>query len=144
MEYQSCLNKQEKLKTLFLNCTTQEKRYEKMIELGHHLPPYPENFKTPEYLVKGCQSLLYLKSYFKKNCINFIAFSEALISAGLAAMLLSIYNEEKPEVLIKCPPIVLKELKILNYLSPSRSNGLRSLYLKMQKEALNHLCQKSL
>ena len=139
MDYQTCLEKQKKLKTLFSHCSTQEKKYEKIIELGHSLTPYPEIFKTSQYLVKGCQSLLYLKTSFKENHMYFEAFSNALISAGLAALLIFIYNEETPQVLFKCPPTVLKELKILDYLSPSRANGLRSLYLRMQKEALKGL-----
>ena len=142
MDYQSCLEKQEKLKRCFSHHRSPEEKYIKIIELGRSLPPYPKECRTDEFLVKGCQSLLYLKSACKQSGMHFIAASDALISAGLASLLHMIYNEESPETILKCPPIVLKELNITHYLSPSRANGLKSLYLKMQQDALKTLTAK--
>ena len=110
-----------------------------MIELGRSLKPYPKEDQTSDYLVKGCQSQLFLKATFKEGLIHFEAKSDALISAGLAALLLMIYDQQPPEAILKCPPTVLKELEITSYLSPSRANGLRSVYLRMQQEAVKAL-----
>lgn len=139
MNFQSCLEKQNRLKESFSSHQTPEDRYSKIIELGRSLPPYPAENETPEHLVKGCQSLLYLKSTYENGIIYFTAASDALISAGLASLLLSIYSGETPEAILKCPPTVLTELHITNYLSQNRANGLRSLYLKMQQDALKAL-----
>ncbi len=68
--------------------------------------------------------------------MHFVAQSDALISSGLAALLLAIYQKESPETVIKCSPTVLKELNFASYLSPSRANGLSSLYLRMQQDAV--------
>ena len=137
MKFKSCLLKQDELKKLFLAFSTPEKKYEKVIELGRSLPSYPSSYMTDEHLVKGCQSRLYLHSQIKGGNIYYHAYSDALISAGLAALLLKVYNGESPEAVIKCPPHILKELGLLHLLTPSRSNGLKSLYMKMQQQAFN-------
>lgn len=139
MEFKSCLDNQEKLRALFAPYHEAEERYTKLIEIGRTLKPYPKMYETAEYLVKGCQSLLYLKSEIQMEKMSFLVSSNALISSGLAALLLMIYEGEPAESIIKCPPIVLKELKLTSYLSPSRVNGLRSLYLRMQQEAIKKI-----
>ena len=139
MEFKSCLENQDKLKKIFSSRPTAEEKYTKVIELGRSLKPYPKEDQTSDYLVKGCQSQLFLKATFKEGLIHFEAKSDALISAGLAALLLMIYDQQPPEAILKCPPTVLKELEITSYLSPSRANGLRSVYLRMQQEAVKAL-----
>lgn len=141
--FQSCLTKQQRVKEIFVNCTTTQMKYEKIIELGRSLPPYPAAYKTVDRLVKGCQSQMFLFTSFSEGKILFQPYSEALISAGLAALLLAVYNDEPPEVILSCPPDFLEELGIHGSLSPSRSNGLSSLFLRMKQEALNFLVAKS-
>ena len=141
--FESCLNRQEEIKKLFRSASTPESKYQKIIELGKKLPPYPETLKTPEHIVQGCQSTLYLASTLSINRISFQAYSEALISSGLVYILLYIYSDQPPEAILKCPPPFLDDLGILSSLSPSRSNGLSSLYLKMQQEAIKHLLPSS-
>ncbi len=137
--FKTCLEKQQRIKTLFSNCCTPGQKYEKIIELGRSLPPYPLEFKTPEHLVKGCQSEMYLQAQFNDGKLQFTAHSEALVSAGLAALLLLIYNDEPPEAIIACAPAVLDELGISASLSPSRSNGLASLFQNMKRHAIKFL-----
>jgi cysteine desulfuration protein SufE len=137
--FASCLAKQAQVKQLFSTCKEAEKKYEKLIELGRTLPPFPEKYKIPENLVKGCQSQMYLHA----TCINgkcfFQAHSEALISAGLVALLLLVYNDELPEAILSCPPLFLEELQLHKSLSPGRSNGLAGLLLRLKQEALKFL-----
>lgn len=137
--FESCLHKQTLAKKIFEACATSEEKYQKIIELGKNLPPFPSLNKTPEHLVKGCQSTMYLRSYCQEAKMYFEIYSEALISAGLAALLLSVYQEEFPEVILKCPPLFLEELGLYAALSPSRSSGLSSLFLRMKQEALKVL-----
>lgn len=135
----ACLEKQRKVKFLFDGCVTAEQKYQKIIELGRQLPPYPAELKTPERLVKGCQSAMYLHSQLVDGKVQFRAFSEALISAGLAALLIAVYCDEPPETILTCPLHLLEELGIDGTLSPGRSNGLASLFQRMKKDALNFL-----
>lgn len=68
--------------------------------------------------------------------MQFSAFSEALISAGLASLLIEVYGNEPPVTILKCPPNFLEALGMLSLLSPGRSHGLRNLFLRMQQLAL--------
>lgn len=135
MEFTSCLAKQKNLKSLLASCTTPDQLYAKIIELGRSLPPFPEDQKIPAHLVKGCQSQMYLISSMKEGKIYFSIHSDALISAGLGALLLAIYDGEPPQALLLCPPTVLKELNLPQLLSPGRANGLASLFAKMREFA---------
>lgn len=137
--HNSCLTKQQKLNQLFAGCSTSQQKYEKIIELGRQLPHYPSEFKTLQRRVAGCQSEMYLHTSMKGDKIQFQIFSEALISAGLAALLLYVYHDEPPEVILTCPPLFLDELGIHDSLSPGRSNGLSSLFLRMKQEALKRV-----
>jgi cysteine desulfuration protein SufE len=134
--FDSCLEKQQKLKDLLLACSSEEEKYEKIIELGRQQPPLSECYKTAENLVSGCQSQTYLHSYELNDKIIFEAASDALISAGLAALLIKVYSEETTEVILKCPPTYLDELGIRSSLTPNRANGLYSMHLRMKQDAL--------
>ncbi len=139
ISYPSCEKKQQKLLDLFSSCSTPDARYQKIIELGRALPPYPPELMTPERIVSGCQSIVYLASTLHEGRVQFQVRSEALISAGLAALLLAVYNDETPEIILKCPPAFLDKLGIPASLTPGRSNGLSSMYLRMKQEALKYL-----
>jgi cysteine desulfuration protein SufE len=144
MLFGSCLTKQRHVIELFSLCSNSQMKYEKIIDLGRRLPPYPVDLKTVDRLVKGCQSQMYLSAVLNNGKIHFSAYSEALISLGLAALLLAVYNDEPPEAVLNCPPSFLEELGIHDSLSPGRSNGLASLFLRMKKEALNFLVAHNL
>ena len=113
-----------------------EQRYQTLMEMGRALPPFPEELKTPDRIVKGCQSILYLNGTLKDGKIYFEAHADALISAGLAALLIAAYSGETPETILKCPPTFISELGIATSLSPGRSNGLAHIHLRMKQDAL--------
>ncbi len=118
---------------------SREELYQTIMEMGRELPPFEESWKTEENLVTGCQSILYLYSALNQDKLFFYAFSDALISKGLAALLISFYNGRTPEDVLKIPPTFIEELNIPQALSPSRAGGLASLHLKMKQQALQHL-----
>jgi cysteine desulfuration protein SufE len=136
MSIMSINEKQKKIIELFAGCATAEERYNKIIELGQGSKRLAADDRVPENLVKGCQSLMYLKTEFDGERIYFTAESDALISAGLAALLIMVYSGETPEVVLKSPPTYLEEIGITAALSPNRANGLYSLHLRMKQEAL--------
>lgn len=136
MSFENCKHRQEELIHLFSNLPKTEDKYEKLIELGRELPPFPKDLMTDACLVKGCQSTLYLHSELKSAKLYCQVFSNAFISAGLAAVLISIYNYEPPEAVIQCPPYLLKKIGIFDLLSPNRVNGLKSFYIRMQQDAI--------
>ena len=132
---ESCLKKQTDLKILFEPLSRTE-RYEKIIELGKSLPTFPTAERIPENLVHGCQSLMYLTCTFQNDILYLNADSDALISKGLAALLLHIYNNESPQTILTCPPTVIKELGLTALISPGRANGLAALYTRILKEVI--------
>lgn len=140
--YESCLEKQKKLKELFADCTTEDLKYQKLIELGRQQNKLPTTDKIPENLVKGCQSTMYLTSRLQNGRVIFAAESDALMSAGLGVVLMKVYSDEPPETILKCPPTFLEELGIGANLTASRANGLHSIHLRMKQEALKHYIQQ--
>jgi cysteine desulfuration protein SufE len=128
-----------RLEEAFKNAPTQEERYALLIQMGKDLPPLPASFRTPENLVPGCQSLLYLKTTFEDGKLYFHPASDALISAGLAALLSNVYSGETPETILRHSPDFLNHLGIHASLSPNRSNGLSQIHLKMKQAALKFL-----
>lgn len=117
-----------------------EERYMQIIELGKDLSPYPKELITQEHLVAGCQSILYFASRDNEEKITFFAQTDALISRGLAAVLIYVYSNELPEIILKTSPNFLSDLGILGALSPSRSNGLAKIHQRIKQDAV--LCLK--
>jgi cysteine desulfuration protein SufE len=135
MFHQKCLEIQKKFALL-----SAEERYQLLIEMGRRLPPYPNFLKNPQNIVSGCQSTLYLHCDFTDGKLFFQAQSDALISAGLAALLLHLYSGESPETILQHPPSFLATLSLA--LSPSRSHGLTQLHRRIQHHALLKLNAK--
>lgn len=137
--FTGCLEQQEKVKKIFCSLTAEEK-YKKMMELGKALAPFPPEQKREENRVAGCQSEMYLATSFLPNGhIQFVATSDALISAGLAALLIMVYSDQPPEALFFCQPQFLHDLELFASLSPSRATGLASLLHKMKSEAAKYI-----
>ena len=127
-----------------MTLATPKERYDLIIAMGRQLvTPSRHDLAVAENLVHGCQSEVFLASRLEDGKIFFDVYSEALISAGLAALLLAIYQGESPEILLICPPSCLERIGIHATLSPGRSNGLSSMHHKMKQEALQKLSCKS-
>jgi len=125
---------------LFANLTLDQK-YEKIIELGKNAPPMKD--KTKELLVAGCQSQTYLYTCSEDDWVHFTGTSDALISAGLIQLLIQVYSGERPETILQHQPDYLKELDIYANLSPTRSNGLASMHLRMKQDTLALLIDRN-
>lgn len=137
MDLKRCLQKQDEIKHLLAPHLSPQARYAKIIELGSQLPAFNPEWKTDENLVRGCQSLMYLKTLLSPDGqALFYATSDALISKGLAYLLIHVYHEEPPQAIFSAPPLYLKEVGLDLLLSPGRSNGLASLLLRMKQDLL--------
>lgn len=112
----------------FAKLNSWEDRYKKIIALGKALPDLPENMRTEEVKVKGCQSQVWLHAKLNdKGEIEFQGDSDALLVKGLVALLLKVYSGSTPEEIITTPPDFLKTIGFEGNLSPSRANGLFSM-----------------
>ena len=136
------LKKEELVRSWFAQCDSTEAKYNKIIELGRRLAPLPPHQQVAEKIVPGCQSIVYLHSHWDGEVVTFQAHSEALISSGLAYLLISVYSGERPEVILAHKPRYLEELGLVASLSPGRANGLASMYLRMNQIALAQVLER--
>lgn len=102
-------------------------RYQYIIDLGKALPDFPEEWKTAEYKIEGCQSQVWIRPEVSDGRIHLNAISDAAIVSGLIALLLRIYNDRTPQEMLDTPPDFLNELGLDKHLSPTRSNGLHAM-----------------
>lgn len=136
MDAASCLKKQQEIEALFEKCTSFEEKYQLLIDMGKEIPPLAPHDKIEGNRVYGCQSLMYVKASFLEGRCFFQTDADALISQGMGALLTRVYSGETPEVVLSCPPAFLEKIGLTNNLSPSRINGLASLFAHMKKQAL--------
>lgn len=131
--------KQEAIKELFKGCVSTESRCQKIIDLGKKQEILDPLLKTEENRVRGCQSRMYLVTRYENGKLYFSCESDAIISAGLAMLLVAVYSGETPETIIKERPKYIEELQIPQTLTPSRANGLASIYIRMKQDAIRFL-----
>jgi cysteine desulfuration protein SufE len=137
--YTGCKQRQEEVSKLFASLPEKEARYLEIMNFARYLTPFSDSNKSESCLVKGCQSLLYVTANFEQNKIFYTAYSDSLISKGLAGLLSYIYSNEAPEAIFLCPPTFIQEIDLFAALSMNRSNGLKSLFTQMQKLAIPYI-----
>ncbi len=112
-------------------------RYAMIIDLGNTLPPIDEKLKTPDRLIEGCQSRVWLDA--KQNdvgTITFTADSDAIIVKGIISLLISAVNNHTPEEILDTPLHFIDDIGLSQHLSPTRSNGLLAMIKQMRLYAL--------
>lgn len=122
------------LKELFHAEKDWEARYSMMIKMGKNMEIYPEAGREDQYLIKGCQSKVWLYPQYdsKNQTIKFYADSESSLVKGIISILVHVYSEETPDEILKVSPDFLKELGITEHLSMNRNNGLVSMIKQIQ------------
>ena len=102
-------------------------RYQYLIDLGRRLPEFPDELRTDEHRIRGCQSQVWFVASEENGRLNFRAISDAAIVSGLIALLLRIYSGRAPQDILDTPPSFVEALALEQHLSPTRSNGLSSM-----------------
>lgn len=111
-------------------------RYAYIIELGATLPPFPDADKTPENLIEGCQSRVWIAANLDDDgTINFRADSDALIVKGIVALLLRVVNHHTPKEILDADLYFINKIGLSEHLSPTRSNGLVAMVRQMRNYA---------
>ena len=99
-------------------------RYAYIIELGTSLPALPEEEKTPQNLIEGCQSRVWITADLdSEGNIVFRADSDALIVKGIVALLLRVVSGHKPSEILDADLYFINRIGLSEHLSPTRSNG---------------------
>lgn len=116
-------------------------KYAYLIEMGNELEPMDEQYKTPQNIIKGCQSQVWFNAEQEDGILYYQGESDALIVKGLVALLLRVVNKQPAEEVIKTDFHFIDEIGLKEHLSPTRSNGLLSMVkqIKLYAVAYNKL-----
>jgi len=119
-----------------------EDRYAFIIDLGKQLPPFPDSERTEENYVHGCQSQVWLIHHYDEDSGKLLLLidSDAIIVRGLAALILLAFNNRTPaDLLATNIDELFERLDLFRHISPTRSNGLRSMISKIRNIAAGDL-----
>ena len=112
-------------------------KYEYIIELGREMTPLAEIDKTEDHLIRGCQSRVWLKSQLSADgLLHFQGDSDAVITKGLVALIIRVYNGQNPKAILANEPHFIRDIGLQQHLSPTRSNGLARMVKKIRDCAL--------
>ena len=102
-------------------------RYQYLIDLGRKLPPFPEEWKTEEHRLRGCQSMVWIVPSGDAQRLEFAAISDSAIVSGLVYLALRVYSGRSAREILDTPADYISEIGLAKHLSPTRSNGLAAL-----------------
>ena len=113
-------------------------RYAMIIDLGNALPPIDEKYKTPQHLIEGCQSRVWLNAEEKDGRVYYTADSDAIIVKGIIALLIKVLNGHTPQEIVDAKLYFIDDIGLAENLSPTRSNGLLAMVKQMRLYAIAH------
>lgn len=114
-------------------------KYEYIIELGKSLVSYPEEEKTEDKLIKGCQSRVWLDYKVEDGRIMFRADSDAIITKGIISLLISVYSGRTAQEIASDDFSFIENIGLRENLSPTRANGLVSMISTIKRIAAENL-----
>ena len=115
-------------------------KYQLLIDLGSDQEPLPEQYKTEQNLIDGCQSRVWLQADYEDGVINFRAESDALIVKGIVTLLIRVLSGHTPQEILDADLYFISRIGLREHLSPTRSNGLLAMVKQMRAYAIayNH------
>lgn len=113
-----------------------ELKYEHLIELGKSLPLINPTYKTEEYIIKGCQSLVWLHAELANDKVIFTADSNGIITKGMIALMIRVLSDQKPEDILNADLRFIDTIGLKEHLLLTRGNGLVSMIKQMKLDAL--------
>ena len=112
-------------------------RYASIIDLGNQLPAIDESLKTPDRLIDGCQSRVWLDAQLTpEGKLVFTADSDAIIVKGIISMLIDVLSGQTPQDILDADLYFIDKIGLAEHLSPTRSNGLLSMVKQIKAYAL--------
>lgn len=127
---------QQELISEFAMFSDWQDRYEHLIELGKDLPLIAPEHKTDDNLVRGCQSRVWLHAAPQNGHIHFTANSDAMITKGIVALLVRVFNDRTPQEILGASTEFIDQIGLRAHLSPNRANGLSAMVDQMKRYAL--------
>lgn len=110
-------------------------RYEHVIDLGKQLGDFPEEWKTEENKIHGCQSQVWIHIEKQGEKLQISGISDAAIVSGLVAIVLRVYSNQTPQAILDAKPDFIADIGFTDHLSPTRSNGLHAMLRTIYQRA---------
>ncbi len=111
-------------------------RYEYVIGLGRQLPAMPEEQKTADLLIEGCQSQVWLDATCENGTVHYIADSDSQITKGMIALFIRFLNGERPDQILTADFAFIDKTGLKEHLAPTRANALNLMATQMKQRAL--------
>ena len=126
-------NIQDKIIDEFVDIEDWMDRYAYIIDLGNALPAIDEKYKTPQYIIEGCQSRVWLNAELNdEGKIIYTADSDAIIVKGIISLLIKVLSEHTPQEILDADLYFIDKIGLSEHLSPTRSNGLVAMVKQMK------------
>lgn len=119
-------------------------KYSLIIETGNSLPALDEKYKTPENIIEGCQSRVWVHANYENGVITFEADSDAIIVKGIISLLIRVLSGQTPDDILKADLYFIDEIGLKEHLSPTRSNGLLAMVKQIKMYALAFKAKETL
>jgi len=111
-------------------------KYSLLIDLGNSLEPLEDEQKTPQNIIEGCQSRVWLHAELKDGLIIYRGESDAVLVKGIVSLLIQVLSGHTPDEIINTQLYFIEKIGLREHLSPTRSNGLLAMMKQMKMYAL--------
>jgi cysteine desulfuration protein SufE len=111
-------------------------KYSLLIDLGNSLEPLEEKQKSPQNIIEGCQSRVWLDAEMNDGIITYKGESDAVLVKGLVSLLIQVMSGHTPDEIINTELYFIDKIGLREHLSPTRSNGLLAMVKQMKMFAL--------
>ena len=119
-------------------------KYSLIIETGNSLPALDDKYKTPENIIEGCQSRVWVHANYENGVITFEADSDAIIVKGIISLLIRVLSGQTPDDILNADLYFIDEIGLKEHLSPTRSNGLLAMVKQIKMYALAFKAKETL
>jgi cysteine desulfuration protein SufE len=111
-------------------------KYQLLIDMGNSLAPLEEQYKTPIYLIEGCQSRVWVYAELLDGKMVLHAESDTVIVKGIVTLLIRVLSNRTPQEVLDTDLYFIDEIGLKDHLSPTRANGLVSMVKQIRNYAL--------
>ncbi len=111
-------------------------KYALLIDMGNSLEPLDEKHKTPQNIIEGCQSRVWLNAEYNNGIITYQGESDAILVKGIVSLLIQVLSGHSPDEILNTELYFIDKIGLKEHLSPTRSNGLVAMVKQMKMFAL--------
>ena len=113
-------------------------RYSLLIDYGNGLESFPQEDKTDQNLIEGCQSKVWFTAQMQEGRVIYQGDSDAILVKGIVALLIRVLSGHTPEEIVNTQLYFIDEIQLREHLSPTRSNGLNAMLRRMIEYAMQY------